>query len=135
MANVFLQQGDTTVLDAVVNDAGVLATLRLFQNDHDPAPTDLDANYVEADFSGYAAVDISAEWGAAFVNPFGQGQIDCLEQVFTHSGGAVGNTVYGVYVTSNTGKVMYAERFSTPVLIETGGSFIGYTAKVTAVTA
>lgn len=135
MANVIVQQGDTRILNAVVGDATVLATLKLFQNNHTPAPTDTEANYTEATFSGYASVDISLSWGAAFVNGNGQGEIDCTQQTFTFGGGAVTNNVYGAYVVDTLGKLVYVERFAAPVFMSAAPDEIIYTPKFTAVTA
>lgn len=135
MANVIVQQGDTRILDAIVADGTVLATLKLFQNNHTPAPTDTEANYTEATFSGYADIDISAQWGAAFVNGNGQGEIDCPPFTFAFGGGAVTNNVYGAYVVDGAGALIYAERFAAPVFMSAAPDEIIYTPKFTAVTA
>jgi len=135
MANVIVQQGDVKILDRIVADAIVLFTLKLFQNNHTPAVTDTEANYTEASFSGYAAVDIHALWGAAFVNASGQGEIDCTTQTFAFGGGAVTNLVYGAYVVDNAGKLIYAERFAAPISMSASPDQIIYTPKFTAVSA
>jgi len=135
VANVIVQQGDTLILDRLVADAQVLNTLKLFQNNHVPAVTDTQANYTEATFSGYASVDITALWGAAFVNGNGQGEIDCATQTFSFGGGAVTNLVYGAYVTDSGGNLIYAERFAAPVSMSAVPDQIIYTPKFTAVSA
>lgn len=132
MANVFLQQGDVALLDRIVADAFLLADLRLFQNNHTPAVDDVDGDYVEADFSGYASVALSA-WSAAFVNGSGKGEIDGGLSTFSHDGGGTGNTVFGAYVTDADGHVVYAELFPAPQVMEALGNSIDYTPVVTAV--
>ena len=135
MANVFVQLGDNLILDRIVADFEALVSLRLFQNNWTPTVTDTVANYTEATFSGYAAVDISALWGAAYTNGAGQGEIDCPEQTFAFGGGAISNYVYGAYVLSAGGILVYAERFAAPVYMSASPDQIIYTPKVTAVSA
>ncbi len=134
MANVILQQGDLSVLNTVRLDGNCLKTLRLFKNDHVPAVTDTNANYTEANFSGYATFALG-NWAAGFVNSDGKGEIDATPHTFAHNGGAVANTVYGVYVTNNAGDVVYAERFDAPRVLSAATDSIDYTAKITAVSA
>lgn len=134
MANVFLQQGDVRFLDAVRDDGTVLHTLRLFQNDHVPDVLDIDADYTEADFSGYAAVALGS-WNPAFVNVDGKGEIDADPTTFEHDGGGDDNNVYGAYITDQAGLVVYAERFDAPIVMEAAGNKVIYTARLTAVSA
>lgn len=134
MANVFLQQGDVALLNRVRLDGDCLKTLRLFKNDHTPVVGDVNANYTEANFSGYASFALG-NWTAAFVNGDGKGEIDAAPHTFAHNGGATANTIYGVYVTNNAGDVIYAERFDAPRVLTTAADSITYTARVTAVSA
>jgi hypothetical protein len=132
MANVFLQQGDLSVLNTVRLDGNCLKTLKLFKNDHTPAVDDVNADYTEADFSGYASFALG-NWNAAFLNPDDKGEIDATAHEFAHNGGATGNTIYGVYVVNNAGNVVYAERFDSPRSMTVNTDKIKYTARVTAV--
>ena len=50
--NVFCEGGWLAMYQAMI-DAGVVTRIRLFQNDYVPAFTDTEADYTEADFSGY----------------------------------------------------------------------------------
>lgn len=134
MANVILQQGDTDMLNVLRADGSWAKTLRLFKNDHVPAVADVNANYTEANFSGYASFDLGA-WNAAFVNANGKGEIDADPATFTHNGGGVSNTVFGAYVTNQAGDVIWAERFDAPRLMSANGDAIPYTARLTAVSA
>jgi len=130
MANVVLQQGDLEFLETVRSAATVLTSLKLFQNNHVPAVTDVNANYTEATFSGYLAMALGV-WNLAFINPSGKGEIDANPQAFSHNGGGVANSIYGVYVVDATGNVMYAERFPAPVLMAALGDSITYTPRLT----
>jgi len=134
MANVILQQGDLSFLNTVRLDGDCLKNLRLFRNDHVPAVDDVNADYTEANFSGYAAVALG-DWNAAFLNGDDKGEIDGDPANFAHNGGATSNTIYGVYVTNNAGDVVYAERFDAPRVLSSATDEINYTPKLTAVSA
>jgi len=134
MANVFLQQGDLSVLDTIRLDTTCLTTLKLFKNDHVPAVDDVNGDYTEADFSGYADVDLG-DWNSAFLNGDDKGEIDADPALFQHNGGGTSNTVYGAYVVNGAGDVVYAERFAAPRVMSAATDSITYTAKVTAVSA
>jgi hypothetical protein len=136
VANVVLQQGDLAILNSVRLAANVVTRLHLFQQPHTPAITDTDATYsaIEANFSGYSPQPL-AQWNPAFLNSQGIGEIDANAVTFTQSGGPTNNTIYGAYVTDDSGHVCYAEQFSAPVLMNTGGATLTYTAKLTCQTA
>ena len=134
MANVMTQQGDTIILAVLVgDDSADPLKLKLFKNDHVPAVTDYEGDYTEADFSGYDDTDPDLVWGAAFVNGDGKGEIDATAKTFTHDGGATDNTIYGAYVTTQDDRLIYAERFPAPIVMDTAASSIPYTAKLTGV--
>lgn len=128
-----LKQGTVIALDRLRLDGDTFTTIRLFQNDHDPDPDDVDGSYVQADFSGYSPT-LLGDWNAAFVNGTGKGEIDADTVSWVHSGGATGNTCYGVYVTNADGHVVYAERFPAPQVMASSGDTIVYNAKFTLVT-
>jgi len=132
MANVYLQQGDVATLDRLRLDGDTLKTRCLFKNDHVPDPTDVNANYTEANFSGYASQALGT-WNAAFLNTDDKGEIDADPKTFTHNGGGTANTVYGAMVKDDNGDVMYAERFDAPRVLSANGDSITYTARLTAV--
>lgn len=134
MANVYLQQGDVKTLDEIVASGDVWVGLHLFKNNHVPDVTDVNGDYTEANFSGYAAIS-ALSFGAAFVNPDGKGEVDASPESFTHNGGGTSNTIYGAYVTDDGGDVVYAERFGAPISMASNGDLITYTARVTAVSA
>jgi hypothetical protein len=106
-------------------------TLRLYMNDHNPGDLDTAANYSEAAFSGYAAVDIS-NWADAVANPDGlHWQIQATAITFNHNGGPQAANIYGYFVTRPGGltppvpEVVWAERFSNPpIAMGVAGDFI-----------
>jgi hypothetical protein len=106
------------VLGAAYN--GGPYVIRLFQNDHTPDPADVLADYTEADFSGYAELDLDG-WAAA-VTVSGRAQIVATLKVWTHSAGAVDNDIYGYYVVNAGGALVWAERDpNAPVTVDTAG--------------
>jgi len=134
MANVMTKQGDKIILDTVTgDDSPGTMQLKLFKNDHTPVVGDDEADYTEADFSGYSATSPDIAWGGAYENGDGKGEIDAVEKTFTHNGGATGNTIYGAYVTTDDDRLIYAERFPAPISMTANGNTIPYTAKLTAV--
>lgn len=84
-------------------------TLRLFQNNHVPAQGDTAASYTQANFTGYAAIPLTA-WGNAFLNAASDGEIDETNRMFTQTGAAVTCNVFGYYITDGFGNLIYAER-------------------------
>lgn len=132
MANVYLQQGDLKALDVLRLNGDHLKTLKLFKNDHVPAVDDVNANYTEANFSGYAAEALGT-WNAAFLNGDDKGEIDADPIAFVHNGGGTSNTIYGAYVVDDNGDVIYAERFEAPRVMSSNGDTITYTPRLTAV--
>jgi hypothetical protein len=85
----------------------------LYKNDWTPALNDDITAVTPADFGGYAGEQDLDSWdvgGIAFVDP---------RYVMTHpnitwtANGASTNTVYGYYVTSNAGVLLWAERRAT----------------------
>ncbi len=93
-------------------------TLKLFQNDITPDPNMLIATFTEATYSGYASVDLTTEWAAPVEDADGKWSIAPLPHDFTHSGGAVANTLYGLYVVDGVAGVYFAARFDTPFLFD-----------------
>lgn len=106
--------------------------LRLFKNDYTPDQTSIFSSFTEADFSGYAAVDISSAWNAPTTVSH-RGQINHADGVFTHNGGGTSNTIYGAYVTFHNGSlspsdyILWAERFDSSPVIGALGDSVTYT--------
>ena len=129
MAFVTVNQGEQIVLEALVNKtAGQNLVLRLFKSNTTPAETDTEATYTEADFTGYSAITLTgASW--TYSNP----TVSYAEQTFTSSAGSQSQTVYGyMLVQATSGKLVLAERFSSPPTITNNGDTIKVTPTISA---
>lgn len=84
--------------------------LKLFKNDHIPVDSDDATDYVEADFTGYAAEPLNqATW---VYTPGSPSTAFYGDVVFTSTAGSQSQIVYGYYlVQRNTGDLVLAERF------------------------
>jgi len=108
------------------------AKLRLYQNNYTPTEADDISDYTEATFSGYAAATIGT-WNAA---TYGGGEAEAeatTAHTFTNSTGAVGNDIYGYYVTDSAGTVLYwAQRATSPPLsLQLAGEAVTITPAIT----
>jgi hypothetical protein len=94
-----------------IRTAGKLlnAKLALFVSNHIPVIGDVIGTYtaIEAAFGGYAQQTIT-DWGAA-VTVAAKAQTTAGVYTFTATGAGLPTTVYGVFVTSSTGELLYAE--------------------------
>jgi len=134
MANVMTQQGDVIILETLDgDDSPGTMQVKLFQNDHTPVVTDDEGDYTVATFSGYSSTSPDLAWGAGFVNGDGKGEIDATQKTWTHNGGGTNNTIYGAYVTTDDDRLIWAERFPAPIVMNANGLQILYTAKLTGV--
>lgn len=85
--------------------------LKLFKNNHTPVDTDTEADYVEADFIGYAAEPLVAGTWVITAGPPADG--DYGDVVFTSTAGSQSQFVYGYYVVRRSdGFLLWAELFS-----------------------
>lgn len=103
---VSLQQFVQTIRDFLNGQA---LTIRLFQNDHVPADTDTLADYVAATFTGYVPLNI-IDWSGGTWDPSGAAFITAPTKNFNQTGTAITNTIFGYYVISGGGTLMFAER-------------------------
>ena len=96
--------------------------LHLYSNNYTPVAGSLLANFTEATFSGYAAQTITAWQSPITVSGRAQLTASAL-YTFTKSTGAVGNNIYGYYVTDSTGTTLkWAERdAAAPIDMNTAG--------------
>jgi hypothetical protein len=127
--NIFCEGGWLNVLGFALA-GNTLFRIHLFQNNHVPVFTDDLISYVEATFSGYGS-SLLLGWGSPFINGSNQAEVDASTVVWTRSGGAVSNSIYGVYVTDGTGNLAYAERFGAPVSMVNPGDTISYIPRAT----
>jgi hypothetical protein len=105
--------------------AGEYKTLKmmLFKNDYTPTPLTGIGDLTEADFGGYALMS-ALDFGAPFQNPDGYPEMDLPSQQWNSDGTAPSNNVYGYYVTTAGGDLLYAERFADapiPMIDATNG--------------
>lgn len=110
------------------SQVGAKLTCKLYQNDVTPDKDTVIGDLTEATFSGYAPVTITG-WN------FGSVGLDAEDRavtvgdnvpIFTHSGGATDNMIYGYYVVDNVGALMWVQRIDeAPVPIDAAGRFVG----------
>lgn len=108
--------------------AGILGDgdVQLFKNDITPSQLSVYADFTEADFTGYAAVPLgSIGWGGEGLDLDNNAKILANDlAVFTQSGVAVTNTVYGVYFRGPGDYLLGAYRFPTPIEMDADGNVI-----------
>src|SRR6185369_1853146 len=98
---------------AYVWTADANLSYHLYKNDLTPDKDTVLGDLVEADFSGYSSVTVTA-WNYGSISldaedrAFTTGTPDA---VFTHSGGATDNDIYGYYVLGNSGELMWVQRY------------------------
>lgn len=132
MTLVLPDQGESIALEALVGKtAGQNLILKLFKSNTTPAEADTEGTYTEADFTGYAAITLTAaSWSVTGTNPT---SIGYAQQTFTSSAGSQSQSVYGYYfVQVTSGKLVWAERFTDgPYVITNNGDTISVTAALT----
>jgi len=105
---VVCEDGSIVLLDQIRNDLIANADLRLFKNNHTPSPTDTLADFVEADFDGYAPKTLTS-WAPPYINGSGKAEIDEINRTFTQTGVGTTCDVYGYYVTKGGLVLLWAE--------------------------
>lgn len=124
MPGVIFDQGIVPMNNAL---AAALIThtsaVGLFVNNHTPSLTDTDADYTEATFPGYAQQGIGA------IVSYGQAahvaNVVFNATVFTRSGGAGSETVYGYFVIDPVaGVILFAQLFPVPIVISVVGQSV-----------
>ena len=106
--------------------------LRLFKSNTTPAETDTAATFTEADFTGYANVNLT---GSSWTVTGGDPTIaSYAQQSFTSSAAQTSQNVYGYYMTRVTGgELALAERFpDAPYPIANNGDIIRITPRIEA---
>lgn len=132
MALLVPNNGEGDALSYFVNkSAPQNLVLKLYTNDKTPAEGDVAADYTEANFTGYAPVNMTgATWTITEGAP---SEAAYPEQTFTSTAGSQNQNVYGYFlVRATSGRIAYAERFTTaPFNIANNGDQIKITAKIT----
>jgi len=88
-------------------------TAHLYQNDYVPSPASVLADFTEADFDGYADVDLTLLVGP-YLNPQGQPEIQNASVTWAMTGTTTPNTIFGYYFTTLAGAYHSGERFDSP---------------------
>ena len=119
MAKIVPNEGKVAIQKVIYDNLPTLY-LRLFKSNYTPGDntTLADLEAIEADFSGYLAVDLD---GSSFPDP---GLAAAKAKViadnwaqFSHNGGGTDNDVYGWWIDDGT-KVWAAEVWDTPVTMD-----------------
>lgn len=107
-------------LNQRVTNLNTDSVLRLFKNDIVPDPATVEGDFVEADYDGYAEVDLTGEWSSAVQAQDGEYESETDSYLFNPPTMGSPNTIYGFFIVDSVGLVA-CERFSTPIIMEVGG--------------
>lgn len=93
------------------------AKVRLYSNNHTPTDSDTIANYTEATFTGYAAINMPAFPASTVTGHVASSTAASI--TFTLTSGS--QAIYGVYITDNAGTNLLAaiEDPNAPVTLNT----------------
>lgn len=103
----------------------------LYKNNFTPSNGSVIGDVMPADFSGYAGLQNLTSWASVtWIDP--RASSTHGDVVWTHSGGATANDIYGYYVVDAAGNLAWAERnASAPVTISAAGQTYTVTPKYT----
>ena len=105
----------------------VPTTLKLFQNNYTPVAGSVIGDLTEATFSGYTAKTLTGLSVSGSLDSGNRAFATWTAVSWTKSG-ATGNNVYGYYVISAAGALLYLERFDgAPINMMTDGNVLGFT--------
>ena len=131
MSGVLVNQGEVIMLEALINKAaGEDLVLKLFQNDWTPGETDTEGDYVEADFSGYAAIPLDgASWTTT---PGAPSQVTYAQQSFISDADQTLQPIYGYFLVQlGSGLLVAAERFASAFPLQNVDDTVKVTPKIT----
>lgn len=122
------------LIDHLAAAAGTLNGLSLGLYKDGPLPGVLNtfASFTECDFSGYAAIAMLT-WGpASWEEDVGEVVSLSPDGIFTHSGGAVANTVKGIVIfdPGAPNDLVYSDEFLVPKMMQFIGDQIEYVPRV-----
>jgi hypothetical protein len=83
------------------------AKLHSYSNNHTPAGTDTVSDYTENTYPGYAAITIPTWIAAALIG--GKASTTVAQQTWTAGSIVTPQNVYGIYVTTAAGVLLYGE--------------------------
>lgn len=86
------------------------AALHAYTTNYTPTNADVAATYLamEASFGGYSPITLNS-WGASFLNGANQAETDEAIRTWSATGSGLPVTIYGIFVLSNSGDLLYAE--------------------------
>lgn len=136
MSLVVPNTGNVLMLKYILNVIGQGAALppadgnrvlRLFNNNLNPTKNTVIGNVTQASEAGYSAITLlGSSWSVASLS--GINSASYSEQSFTFTTEA---TIFGYYVTTIDGSLLWLERFSTaPYILPAGGGEIAITPRV-----
>jgi hypothetical protein len=115
------------MVQGLVDFDAVGVKFHLYQNNLTPSEDTLLADFVEADYDGYAAVAaLAAAYPSYFIMPDGSalGVFD-VTVLFIDGGSTTPNTIYGLYVTNTGGTQLLASLvFDTPKVLDAVDKFV-----------
>lgn len=130
MGAVFPDTSLGVSLSAFINGIGQL-TIHLAKNNVVITRATLITDFVEANFSGYSPQIIGTFGAPVYDATNHRFTITAPGCMFQNSTGAVGNSIYAIYVTDVSGHLIFAEEVaggpSTPVDMTTAGRVYIYT--------
>lgn len=129
MAGVVPDEGEAHMLAIVLGIVAVEALeLRLYVNDHTPGPTDTALAYTEMSGHGYSAHVLDGDaWDIdpATAGPGTPALADAGDITFVFDASGTPTLVYGAYLVGASSGVLWgAQRFASPVLVESMGDQI-----------
>lgn len=98
----------TTFLETFRSSLLNTLTMHLYKNNFTPVHGMILSDFVEADFTGYAAQAITTFGSSTLTGGF-YAQTQAALATFTQSGTSVTCDVYGYYMTDSGGTLVYAE--------------------------
>jgi hypothetical protein len=114
-------------LDACILSPLTGCKLRAYSNNHAPADGDTAGSYTECTFPGYAALTLTT-WSAAALDGSNKASTAVSIQTWTAGSIVTPQNVYGIYVTTSAGVLLYAELNPGGVVsISTPGQTYSYT--------
>jgi hypothetical protein len=128
MPGVLVNQGEVIMLEALVNKtAPQTLVLKLFKSNTTPTEAHTEADYTEADFTGYGSISLTG--GSWSTTPGAPSQVSYAEQTFASSANQSAQLIYGyMLVQTTSGKLVAAERFTNgPYSIANNGDQVKVT--------
>lgn len=103
------------IIDTLIGVTGAFPVCNLFMNNYTPTPTTQLSDLTVATYTGYAPVTLTA-WQSPSWQSQGVAITYANQCVFTPTASTVTNTIYGYYLTTDSGAILLgAERFAVPV--------------------